>query len=243
LTPRSAIERMLADRLDFLIGVGHDMRAPLTAIAGFATVLAELESVAADATAAEAVSYIRREATALVEMLNALLDFGSVEQGAPLLDLEPLDLGRVARLATESWARLHPELTFQVVSRGEVVIDGDFLKLHRVLANLIENAVHHSPPGGAIIIEVGRENGTATLTVIDQGEGVAEADRERIFERFVRVNGGGAGIGLYVVKGLVTAHGGTVAVAGGPGGRFVVRLPVRAAVALPFEDDAAVPLA
>ncbi len=80
---RSEIEKMLADRLEFLIGVGHDMRAPLTGIAGFAAVLAELESVAADPTASEAVAYIRKEAQRLVELLNQLLDFGHVEQGGP----------------------------------------------------------------------------------------------------------------------------------------------------------------
>jgi signal transduction histidine kinase len=236
---RSQIEKMLAERLEFLLGVGHDMRAPLTGIAGFAAVLAELESVNSDQTAREAVAYIRREASQLVELLNQLLDFGQLEQAQggqalPPLDLEALDLGRLARQAIEPWAALHPEVSFRLVQAGDVVIDGDFLKLHRVLANLLDNAVRHSPAGGLVVVAVSGDGSVAELAVSDQGPGVPEHDRLRIFERFVRLDSArrpGAGIGLYIVKGLVTAHQGTVRVEDnddGPGARFAVRLPVRA---------------
>lgn len=222
---------MLADRLDFLMGVGHDMRVPLTGIAGFAAVLSELESVAADPTAAEAVDYIRREASRLVDMLNQLLYFGQVEQGMPQLEIEVLDLGQLARQAVEPFAALNPSLTFRLIQTGETTVDGDFLKLHRVLGNLLDNAIKHSPPSGHITVEVGSIGEEAWLAVIDEGEGVAIEDRERIFDRFVRLNGrhrSGAGIGLYIVKGLVSAHGGSVTVEGSEGSKFVVRLPVRA---------------
>jgi len=233
---RSEIEKMLADRLDFLIGVGHDMRAPLTGIAGFAAVLAELDSVGADSTAGEAVAYIRKEAQRLVELLNQLLDFGQVEQGGPNLDREPIDLARLARQAVEPWALRHPHVKFKLVHHGDLMVEGDFLKLHRVLANLLDNAVRHSPHGGTITVDVGGDGSEAFLSVADEGPGVALADRERVFERFVRLPGSasssegkhhGAGIGLYVVRGLVEAHGGWVSVEEGPGARFVVRLPVR----------------
>jgi signal transduction histidine kinase len=248
---RSEIEKMLAERLQFLIGVGNDMRAPLTGIAGFAAVLSELESVAADPTASEAVAYIGREAQRLVELLNELLDFGQVEQGGPDLDREPTDLVRMARQAVKPWATRHPGLTFQLIEHGRCVVEGDFLKLDRVLGNLLDNAVRHSPEGGTVTIEVGADGSEAFLSVTDQGAGVPEEDRERVFERFVRLtrNGEptqwtsrGAGIGLYVVRGLVEAHGGSVSVdesrndgvgsqeeprAGeAAGARFVVRLPL-----------------
>lgn len=225
------IEQMLADRLDFLMGVGHDMRVPLTGIAGFATILAELETVTTDPMAAEAVAYIRKEASRLVEMLNQLLYFGQVEQGMPQLEIEALDLGRLARQAIEPFAALNPLLTFRLIQNGESVIDGDFLKLHRVLGNLIDNAITHSPPGGQVTVEVGSNEQEAWLAVTDQGEGIAVEDRGRIFDRFVRLNSRhrpGAGIGLYIVKGLVAAHGGSVRVEDGEGARFVVRLPIRA---------------
>jgi signal transduction histidine kinase len=237
---RSEIEKMLADRLEFLIGVGHDMRSPLTGIAGFAAVLAELESVVADPTASEAVAYIRKEAQRLVELLNQLLDFGQVEQGGPNLDREPIDLARMARQAVEPWVVRHPQVTFRIVHHGDAIVEGDFLKLHRVLANLLDNAVRHSPSGGTVTVDVGGDGSEAFLSVTDEGAGVPVADRQRVFQRFVRLASEshtsegkkrGPGIGLYVVKGLVEAHGGTVAVEEGGdegvGARFVVKLPFR----------------
>ena len=236
---------MLADRLEFLIGVGHDMRAPLTGIAGFAAVLAELESVVADPTASEAVAYIRKEAQLLVELLNQLMDFGVVEQGDPDLDREPINLARMARQAVEPWMVRHPEVKFNLVDHGSSIVEGDFLRLHRVLANLLDNAVRHSPPGGTITVDVGGNGSEAYLAVTDEGAGVAPEDRERVFQRFIRLASGpeaggkrGPGIGLYVVKGLVEAHGGSVSVEAGPqkrggpveqgrGARFVVTLPSR----------------
>ncbi|MGH8926708.1 MAG: sensor histidine kinase [Acidimicrobiia bacterium] len=233
---RSEIEKMLADRLDFLIGVGHDMRAPLTGIAGFAAVLSELDSVAADPTAAEAVAYVRKEAQRLVELLNQLLDFGQVEQGEPRLDVEPIDLVRLARQALEPWAVRRPQIQFRLIHEHDVVAEGDFLKLHRILANLIDNAVRFGPADGAVTIEIGGDDREAEIAVTDEGMGVPVADRERVFGRFVRLDPGGtahgdptherAGIGLYVVRGLVEAHGGTVHIEGGGGARFVVKLPL-----------------
>ena len=237
---RSEIEKMLADRLEFLIGVGHDMRSPLTGIAGFAAVLAELESVAADPTASEAAAYIRKEAQRLVELLNQLLDFGQVEQGGPNLDREPIDLARMARQAVEPWVLRYPQVTFRLVQHGDAIVEGDFLKLHRVLANLLDNAVRHSPDGGTITVDVGGDGSESFLSVTDEGAGVPVEDRQRVFERFVRLASEtrsdegrkrGSGIGLYVVKGLVEAHGGSVSVEEGgeegAGARFVVKLPFR----------------
>jgi len=231
---RSDIERMLAARLDFLIGVGHDMRAPLTGIAGFAAVLAELDSVIADPTATEAVAYIRKEAHRLVDLLDQLLDFGHVERGEPRLDLEPIDLVRLARQVVEPWATRHPEVSFRFVHTGEVVVHGDFMKLNRVIANLLDNAVRHSPVGGSVTLEINEAGESAVLAVTDQGTGVPLRDRNRVFARFVTIPDShpdpasvpGAGIGLYVVRGLVEAHGGTVEIEDAPGARFVVRLPI-----------------
>ena len=246
---RSEIEKMLADRLEFLIGVGHDMRSPLTGIAGFAAVLAELESVGADPTASEAVAYIRKEAQRLVELLNQLLDFGQVEQGGPNLDREPIDLARMARQAVEPWIVRYPHVTFRLVHHGAAIVEGDFLKLHRVLANLLDNAVRHSPDGGTITVDVGGDVSGAFLSVTDEGAGVPVEDRTRVFERFVRLTTEtpssdgkkrGPGIGLYVVKGLVEAHGGSVSVEEGgdegAGARFVVKLPLRREPD-PHDDD------
>jgi signal transduction histidine kinase len=185
----------------------------------------------------EAVAYIRSEAHRLVDLLNQLLDFGQVEQGEPRLDREPLDLVSLARHAVEPWATLHPEVSFRLIHKGEVLVDGDFMKLHRVIANLLDNAVRHSPVGGTVAIEVHESEGSAVLAITDEGTGIPPRDRDRVFGRFVRLGSdgdpsiapfAGAGIGLYIVKALVEAHGGTVEIEDAPGARFVIRFPVRA---------------
>lgn len=235
MVSRSEIERMLLQRLEFLMGVGHDMRAPLTGIAGFAAVLSELDSVAGDPTAIEAVGYIRREASRLVEMLNQLLDFGRVElaqggQAMASLELEPIDLARLTHQVVGPLTLLHPEFHFEVKAAGEVIILGDFLRLYRIVANLLDNAIRHSPPEATITVTVASEGDRAELSVEDQGRGIPPHHRERIFERFVRLPGSpgeGAGIGLFIVKGLTAAHGGQVRVedAFPQGARFVVSFP------------------
>ncbi len=225
---RSDIERMLAERLEFLIGIGHDMRSPLTGIAGFASILAELPSVSGDPTASEAAAYIRREARLLVELLSQLLDFGQVEQGQPHLEHESIDLVRLVELVVEPFALRHPDLTFRVLhDDDQVAVQGDFLKLNRIMTNLLDNAVAHSPAGTVISVSVAHDDDDVVLTVEDQGKGVNPEDRTLIFERFVRRSSErpGAGIGLYVVKGLVDADGGSVSVDGDQGARFEVRLP------------------
>jgi signal transduction histidine kinase len=128
-----------------------------------------------------------------------------------------------------------------LIENGDAVVEGDFLKLHRVLANLLDNAVRHSPEGGTITVDVGGDGTEAFLSVTDEGTGVPVEDRERVFQRFVSLADApssagkkqGPGIGLYVVKGLVEAHGGSVSVKGGgedrAGACFVVRLPSRRA--------------
>jgi signal transduction histidine kinase len=94
----------------------------------------------------------------------------------------------------------------------------------QVLANLVSNAVKFSPPGGAIVVAVERVAGALRFGVRDSGPGIAEADRERVFEPFVQLDGGatrargGTGLGLAICKGLVEAHGGRMGVEGVPGG-------------------------
>src|SRR5690606_26856688 len=105
----------------------------------------------------------------------------------------------------------------------------DLLRLHRVIANLVDNAAIHGPSGGLVTIEVSEEPGEALLAVSDRGPGVPPADRYRILERVERLDGshGGHGIARNRVKARVDGHGGKVTVTAAPGGgaRFGVRLP------------------
>lgn len=223
------LDRAQRERTDFLVGVAHDMRSPLAGIIGFVRILEELDSVASDPMAKEAVEFIGAESQRLADLVAQLVDLGRVELGETGLERETVDLTKLAGEAIESARRRFPTHRFALHAGGGVVVEGDLLRLHRVVANLIENAAIHGPSAGLVTVEVADDDQGAVVAVSDRGPGVPLDDRRRIFERFVRLDGSGpgTGIGLYLVKVIVDAHGGSVAVDDAPGGgaRFQVWLP------------------
>lgn len=223
------LDRTQRERTDFLVGVAHDMRSPLAGIIGFARILQELDVVMDDPMANEAVRFIAVEGERLSDLVAQLVDLGRVDLGEATLEMEPLDLTKVAEQAVESVRTRFPVHRFVVRAPEPVRIEGDMLRIHRVVVNLVENAAIHGPPDGLVTVEVAGEDGLATIAVSDRGPGIPDDDRGRIFERFVRLDGSsaGSGIGLYLVKALIEAHGGKVRVEDAPGGgsRFLVTLP------------------
>ncbi len=223
------LDRAQRERTDFLVGVAHDMRSPLSGIVGFARILEEMDLVASDPMAMEAVQFIAAESQRLSDLVAQLVDLGRVDLGEATLDVESLDVAKVAHQAVESARMRFPAHSFVLRSEAAVMVQGDLLRIHRVIVNLVENAAIHGPSGGLVTVEVQEGADHALIAVSDRGGGVPDAERDRIFDRFVRLDGSGAGtgIGLYLVKALVDAHGGAVAVTDAPGGgaRFEVRLP------------------
>lgn len=224
------LDRTQRERTDFLVGVAHDMRSPLAGIIGFARILEELDAVMEDSMAKEAVRFIAVEAERLSDLVAQLVDLGRVDLGEASLEVESLDLVKVVGQAVEAVRSRFPAHRFVVRSEGPVGIEADLLRLHRVIVNLVENAAVHGPSAGLVTIEVEASGGEAIVAVSDRGAGIPEPERERIFERFVRLDGSsaGSGIGLYLVKALVEAHQGVIVVDDAPGGgsRFTVRLPM-----------------
>lgn len=121
-----------------------------------------------------------------------------------------------------------------VVADGEVSVPGDEHQLATAVANLVDNAIAYSPQGTRVVIGVCERDGWAEVSVADEGIGIAEADRERIFERFYRADParsrttGGSGLGLAIVKHIASNHGGEVSVwsSEGAGSTFTIRLPI-----------------
>lgn len=224
------VDRFQRQRTDFLVGVAHDMRSPLSGILGFARILQDLDSVQSDPMAVEAVEFIAAESQRLSDLVAQLVDLGRVDLGDTGLEVEALDLSRLAAQAVDSVRPRFPAHRFVVRTTGPVMVNGDLMRLDRVVTNLLENAAAHGPAAGLVTIEVGRRGSDAELGVSDRGTGVPLAERERIFERFVRLDGSsaGSGVGLYLVRALVEAHGGTIGVEDAPGGgaKFVVRIPI-----------------
>lgn len=206
------------------------MRSPLSGIIGFARILADLDSVSSDRMASEAVEFIAAESQRLSDLVSQLVDLGRVELGETSLELEAIDLSKLTVRAVESARSRFPAHRFALRVGEPVVVTGDMLRLHRVVTNLVENAAVHGPSSGLVTVEVEAEGEKGLVAVSDRGAGVPDGERDRIFERFVRLDGagGGTGIGLYLVKALVDAHSGDVRVVDAPGGgaRFEVRLPM-----------------
>jgi signal transduction histidine kinase len=222
----------------FVSDASHELRSPVATIRADVEV-AQLEGERADWPAVAA-SVLREEAR-LERLIDDLLVLAAADEGAALRST-PVD---VAALAVEDAARARRVAV--AVAAGPagdpgVVVDGDPAHLRRVVANLVDNAARHARARVELTVAP-QPGGTVRLTVDDDGDGIAPADRERVFERFARLDEGrardrgGAGLGLAVVRSLVARHRGTVTVDDAPAGgaRFTVELPAsrRAAGARP----------
>jgi len=235
-------EAMAASRAkdEFLAMLGHELRNPLAPIR---TAL-QLMSVRADPSTARERQVIDRQVTHLVKLVDDLLDVSRITRGKIELDREPIELGAVIALALEIASplleqRLH-HLDLQVPREG-LVVNADPDRLAQVFSNLLTNAAKYTDRGGRITVTASRADREIAITVTDTGVGIAPDFLPSIFESFVQErqtmerSQGGLGLGLAIVRSLVTLHGGSVSVhsAGrGQGAAFTVRLPA-------FEDAVA----
>jgi len=235
---RDRLERSAADLIST---VAHELRSPLTSVKGFtATLLAKWERFT-DEQKQLMLATVNADADRVTRLLTELLDVSRIDAGRLEIRPQVVDLVGVVRKAFEG--RVHggePEDRFVLVEPSplpEMWLDPD--KTAQVVGNLVENALRHGD--GTVTVTVCGVNGStprgpgAVLTVDDEGRGIPEEERDRIFAKFWRANRRrGTGLGLYIVKGLVEAHGGTISVGVAPSGgaRFTVMLPAGSA---PYE--------
>jgi two-component system phosphate regulon sensor histidine kinase PhoR len=225
--------RAEAARRDFVANASHELRTPVTAIAGAAETL--LTGALADpARAREFVDIVARHADRLAQLTRDLLDLSRIETGQWPIVIERLEILPVARRALDLWSRAAQAR--RMALRCEVpeglAVRGDARALEQVLVNLLDNAVKHTPEGGKVAVSAAPEDGRVVVSVADTGPGIERHHLPRLFERFYRADAGrsreagGTGLGLAIVKHLVQAQAGEVGVESGPGGsRFWVRLP------------------
>ncbi|MBW3555476.1 MAG: HAMP domain-containing protein [Actinobacteria bacterium] len=210
-----AAELEEVDRLrrDLVANVSHELRTPISALQ------AVLENVVdgVEPAAPETLSAMLKQVERLGRLVTQLLDLSRLESGSIPLQMEDFELQGVLEDAAQE-CRLHaPHVQLAVsVDPPGLAAHGDPERVHQVIANLLENAVRHSPSGGGVELSARRERDQVVIAVADEGPGIAEADAGRVFERFYRADAarasssGGAGLGLSIVRWIVDLHGGQV---------------------------------
>ena len=241
---RMAADLAAADRhrKELVANVSHELKTPIAALR------AVLENVVDGVSAAdpETMRLALQQTERLGKLVTQLLDLSRVDSGAVRLDakrfevwpylsavLKTASLGMESSKATGSRSRPRADVHLHLdVSPPELIAYADGERLHQVVANLVDNAVKHSPPGGRVTVTArgGPLPGSLDLDVRDEGPGIPEADRTRVFDRFHRGShpgsDGGTGLGLAIARWAVDLHGGKIEVAESPRGcRIHVSLP------------------
>jgi two-component system sensor histidine kinase SenX3 len=239
---RTEARRVDEVRRDFVANVSHELKTPVGAMA----LLSEALLDAADDPEAvrRFAGRMQTEAARLSHLVQDVIDLSRLQGHDPLRAPEQVKLHEVVTEAVDR-SRLAAEaksIHIGMAAPENVVVRGDAQQLVMALGNLVENAVRHSPNDTRVSVGVRRVVGGSPelveVTVTDEGPGIPEADLERIFERFYRVdaarsrNTGGTGLGLAIVKHVALGHGGEVTVwsAEGTGSTFTLRLPLAAAI-------------
>lgn len=227
------LEELAVREREFLMSVGHDLRTPLTTIAGYAEVLEE--GGLDDAETARIAGVLATETSRLRRLVEDLMLLARLEAREFTLEAEHVDVSEHVREVTEGFRPRADEarvrLTADIEQTGLTLTDPD--RIGQVLANLIENALRYSPEAGRVTVRVRRIGEEVEIAVADTGSGIDEADLSRVFEKFYvarhyrRVRPEGSGLGLSIVQQLVDALGGRVVVTSriGQGTTVWVRLP------------------
>lgn len=238
---RVRLENLDRARREFIANASHELRTPLFSLGGFLELMADEEID--EATRQEFLETMREQVERLTKLATDLLDLSRLDAGRMHVEHEPVDLGEVAALLAEEFRvvaerRRHP---IEVVVGGRPVARGDELRVLQAGRALVSNALVHTPAGTRITLRARADREHASLSVEDDGPGIASEDAPHVFERFFRAEGdvaSGSGLGLAIARELATMMGGDVVLESRPG-RTVVRIVLGAA---PTSVEAAEPV-
>lgn len=228
-----------AERRDLTGAISHDLRTPLASIRAMIEALNDGVVPAGDEVERYHVA-IGRETERLSRMVDDLLELARIDSGALGLNRQPIAVHEIAAEVVDGMQPLARSAGIRLqldAPRPLPAIPLDGARIERAIANLVRNAIEHSPAGGSIVVSAGQADDCAYVTVADDGPGIAPGDLPHIWTRFHRGDrarsrgasgSAGAGMGLAIVRGFVEAHGGSVDVQSRPGegAAFTIRLPV-----------------
>lgn len=233
---RSEEQRLEQVRADLTATVSHELKTPLAAVYGAALTLARTDDAIDAETRRRLLTVIAEQGERLRSMFENVLSTAQLESGSFRIvsgDLHPAELARSAAEAART--HLPPTLTIELNLNGPLpTANADTTRVRQILDNLIDNAVKYSPQGGRIELRVDADNDTLRFHVRDQGPGIPESERDRIFRRYYRLDPDlhagitGTGLGLYVCQQLATHMGGRIELDTnkGRGSTFTLTLPL-----------------
>jgi len=217
----------------FVADASHELRTPLTAIRGFAE-LHRQGAVSGEEQTKELVARIERESMRMSALVEDLLVLARMDQG-PKMEIKPVNLSELVSDAVESARAAGPGHPITLDAGNEIYALGDNNRIHQVVANLLANARVHTPLGTQIKVAITQSEKEVVVSVSDNGPGLSDVDREKIFERFYRVDQSrqrtgeeGSGLGLSIVDAVMRSHGGHVSVDSklGEGTTFTLHFPL-----------------
>jgi two-component system phosphate regulon sensor histidine kinase PhoR len=229
LTDVSELRRLRRIRSEFIDNLSHELRTPLTTMRLLAESLAlEAKRTEVSQRVTDMIGRVDLETARLVQMVDELLDLASIEGGEAPLNIAPTDLGavvdetieRLRSYADHHQVRLRADLPADEMAR---TVPADGGRIGQILVNVIDNAIRYSPEDGEVVVHVRPADTEVVIEVSDQGAGIAQADLERIFERFykgdrARSRGrGGTGLGLAIARHIAERHGGRMWARSEPG--------------------------
>ncbi|QXD14271.1 HAMP domain-containing histidine kinase [Rhodocaloribacter litoris] len=239
---QASIERLRAtDRLrrELIANVGHDLRTPLAAMLGYVEEAKRHVETGHRDAARETLETAERQGRYLARLVADLFELSLLDSAVPPLRREPIPLGELIHDAARSHrvAFAREGIAFElVVPEALPVLEGDGVRLLRLLDNLLSNARRHTPPGGTVWLHVTLEDGAVCIEVRDTGSGMAPEVLANIFERYyrgtdARTRGDGTGLGLPIARAIARAHGGDLSATSTPGvgSVFTLRLPLQKA--------------
>lgn len=230
VTEQRAFERV---RSEFVLRASHELRTPVTGMHMAFGLLQERVSFPAESREADLLKTVNEEMQRLMQLINDLLNFSRYQNGLQKLTLAPCDVGELleeTRRRYSDQAQEQDTILLVEMEDGLPRLNADRSQLDRVMDNLLDNALRHTPQGGLIRLQARRHGERLIVSVEDNGEGIPYGQQARIFEPFVQVGRkkGGAGLGLALCKEIVQLHGGRMGVYSRPaqGTQFYMALPL-----------------